>query len=104
MHNRILKYLSNKGVELHPSADNRKKFTLRDDSDGKGPYIETWNVRGVDKPTVSQLPTVETAESWAKGVRNADKISEAAFDAATLDELKVLLKPCIEKLNMFEEK
>ena len=30
----------------------RSNFNLRDD--GSGPYIETWNVSGVNKPTNSQ--------------------------------------------------
>ena len=94
--------MSNKGVELDPLADTRKKFLLVDD--GAGPYIAEWNVPGVAKPTPSQLPTAETSEAWAKGVRNTDKISEAAVDAATLDELRVMVKSLLEKQNMLEEK
>ena len=35
--------------------------TLQDDSDGKGPYIASWSVSGLDKPTDSQLASYETA-------------------------------------------
>jgi len=35
--------------------------TLQDDSDGKGPYIASWSVDGLDKPTDSQLASYETA-------------------------------------------
>ena len=35
--------------------------TLQDDSDGKGPYIKSWSVSGLDKPTDDQLATYETA-------------------------------------------
>ena len=35
--------------------------SLQDDSDGKGPYIASWSVGGLDKPTDDQLATYETA-------------------------------------------
>jgi hypothetical protein len=35
--------------------------TLQDDSDGKGPYIKSWSVDGLDKPTDEQLASYETA-------------------------------------------
>ena len=34
---------------------------LQDDSDGKGPYIASWSVSGLDKPTDAQLANYETA-------------------------------------------
>ena len=47
--------------------------TLQDDSDGKGPYIASWSVSGLDKPTDSQLASYETAgntEETNNTVRN----------------------------------
>ena len=35
--------------------------SLQDDSDGKGPYIASWSVSGLDKPTDSQLASYEAA-------------------------------------------
>ena len=35
--------------------------TLQDDSDGNGPYIKTWSVDGLTKPTDAQLANYETA-------------------------------------------
>ena len=35
--------------------------TLQDDSDGKGPYIASWSVDGLDKPTDEQIASYETA-------------------------------------------
>ena len=52
----------------------RSNFNLRDD--GSGPYIETWNVSGVNKPTNSQLASYETAGNTAEtlsGVLNKRK-------------------------------
>jgi len=34
---------------------------LQDDSDGNGPYIKTWSVDGLTKPTDAQLANYETA-------------------------------------------
>ena len=34
---------------------------LQDDSDGKGPYIASWSVDGLDKPTNAILDNYETA-------------------------------------------
>ena len=39
---------------------------LQDDSDGKGPYIASWSVDGLDKPTDSQLASYETAGNTAE--------------------------------------
>ena len=35
--------------------------SLQDDSDGKGPYIASWSVDGLDKPTDAQLAAHDTA-------------------------------------------
>ena len=35
--------------------------TLQDDSDGKGPYIKSWTVDGLTKPTDEQVASYETA-------------------------------------------
>ena len=35
--------------------------SLQDDSDGNGPYIKTWSVDGLTKPTDAQLANYETA-------------------------------------------
>ena len=35
--------------------------SLQDDSDGKGPYIASWSVDGLDKPTDAQLAAHDAA-------------------------------------------
>ena len=35
--------------------------SLQDDSDGKGPYIASWSVDGLDKPTDDQLAVHDAA-------------------------------------------
>ena len=47
----------------------RENIELRDDSDGNGAYIKTWNVSGVSKPTDSQLNAL--ASNATKELNNA---------------------------------
>jgi len=50
--------------------------SLQDDSDGKGPYIKTWSVDGLTKPTDAQLANYETAgntEETNNTVKNTRK-------------------------------
>ena len=49
---------------------------LQDDSDGNGPYIKTWSVDGLTKPTDAQLANYETAgntEETNNTVKNTRK-------------------------------
>ena len=39
----------------------RKNIVLKNDSDGNGDYILTWNVSGLSKPTAEQLETYNSA-------------------------------------------
>ena len=49
---------------LYPDAVNGVDYKLRDDADGKGPYIHEWNLN-VPKPTAAQLKSAE-GEVWSK--------------------------------------
>ena len=48
---------NSKVAEFGPEGN----VSLQDDSDGKGPYIKSWSVDGLDKPTDEQLASYETA-------------------------------------------
>lgn len=41
--------------------DEQNNIIIQNDSDGKGTYIHTWSVAGLDKPTDSQLASYDTA-------------------------------------------
>tara|TARA_Y200000002_G_scaffold339618_1_gene309699 strand:- start:158 stop:487 length:330 start_codon:yes stop_codon:yes gene_type:complete len=43
------------------TVDFTTDVLLQDDSDGKGPYIKTWNVSGLAQPTDDQIASYETA-------------------------------------------
>jgi len=53
-------------VKLYCEANSKvanfgTNVTLQNDSDGKGDYIKSWSVDGLDKPTDSQLASYDTA-------------------------------------------
>ena len=53
--------------------------TLQDDSDGKGPYIASWNVDGLAKPTDDQLATYETAGNTEETNNTVRATRKAAY-------------------------
>ena len=53
--------------------------SLQDDSDGKGPYIKSWSVSGLDKPTDSQLATYETAGNTEETNNTVKSTRKAAY-------------------------
>ena len=64
-------------------------ISLQDNSDGKGAYIATWSVDGLDKPTDSQLATYETAGNTEESNNNVRATRKAAYGniADQLDEI-----------------
>ena len=40
--------------------EEKNNIILQNDSDGKGDYIASWNVSGLDKPTDSQLDSYDS--------------------------------------------
>jgi hypothetical protein len=55
---KVKQYCANNGVA---EVDFMTDVLLQDDSNGQGPYIKTWNVSGVAKPTDEQLNAVDSA-------------------------------------------
>ena len=55
---KVKQYCANNGVA---SVDFTVDVLLQDDSDGKGPYIKSWNVSGLAQPTDDQLNAVDSA-------------------------------------------
>ena len=52
---------------------------LQDDSDGKGPYIASWSVSGLDKPTDAQLANYETAGNTEETNNTVRATRKAAY-------------------------
>ena len=53
--------------------------SLQDDSDGIGPYISSWSVDGLDKPTDDQLATYETAGNTQETNNTVRSTRKAAY-------------------------
>ena len=53
--------------------------SLQDDSDGKGPYIKSWSVSGLDKPTDDQLATYETVGNTEEKNNTVRATRKAAY-------------------------
>jgi hypothetical protein len=53
--------------------------SLQDDSDGKGPYIKSWSVDGLDKPTDEQLASYETAGNTEETNNQVRATRKAAY-------------------------
>ena len=57
LHTKVRKYLEANSKTWDAEQNN---FGLRNDSDGNGDYIDTWNVSGLAKPTDDQIASYET--------------------------------------------
>ena len=63
--------------------------SLQDDSDGKGPYIASWSVDGLTKPTDSQLASYEKAGNTEEKNNTVRATRKAAYGdiGEQLDEI-----------------
>ena len=53
--------------------------SLQDDSDGKGPYISSWSVDGLTKPTDAQLAAHDTAGDTEETNNTVRSTRKAAY-------------------------
>jgi len=62
-----------------PNFDRGGNISLQNDADGKGSYIKTWSVDGLDKPTDSQLASYETAGNTEETNNTVRSTRKAAY-------------------------
>lgn len=68
---------------LFPNADPLIDFELRDNSDGKGPYIARWDTAKLGtQPTAAQLQEVASAAALTQAKTKQITLLEAAYTAA----------------------
>ena len=53
--------------------------SLQDDSEGKGPYIKSWTVDGLEKPTDEQVASYETAGNTEESNNTVRATRKAAY-------------------------
>ena len=73
------------------TVDFTKDVLLQNDSDGKGDYIEEWNVSGLDKPTDEQLAAQETTGNTEEA-NNAVRATRRAAYGDIGDQLDEMYK------------
>ena len=73
---KVKQYCANNGVA---EVDFMTDVLLQDDSNGQGPYIKTWNVSGVAKPTDEQLNAVDSAANLSERQNAARSARRTAY-------------------------
>ena len=88
-------------VKLYCTANSKTadfgsggNVSLQDDSDGKGPYIKSWSVSGLDKPTDSQIASYETAGNTEEASNTVKSKRKTAYGDIG-DELDMLYKDIV---------
>jgi len=73
-------------VKLYCTANSKTadfgpggNVALQDDSDGNGPYIKTWSVDGLDKPTDAILANYDTAGNTEETNNTVKSTRKAAY-------------------------
>ena len=66
---------NSKTADFGPSGN----VSLQDDSDGKGPYIASWTVDGLEKPTDEQVASYETAGNTEESNNTVRATRKAAY-------------------------
>ena len=76
---------NSKTADFGPSGN----VSLQDDSDGKGPYIASWTVDGLTKPTDEQVASYETAGNTEESNNTVRATRKAAYGdiGEQLDEI-----------------
>ena len=73
---KIKKYLEANSKTWNAEQNN---IEVRNESNGNGDYIHTWNVSGLDKPTDSQLDSYETAGNIAETNASIDATRRSQY-------------------------
>lgn len=60
-------------------ADFSNNVILQDDSDGNGPYVKSWSVDGLAKPTDEQIASYETAGNTEESNNQVRATRKAAY-------------------------
>ena len=66
---------NSKTADFNPGGN----VSLQDDSDGNGPYIKSWSVDGLTKPTDAQLAAHDTAGDTEESNNTVRSTRKAAY-------------------------
>jgi len=79
--NRVRKYIGDHGQS---NAVYMVDFGLRDDSDGKGSYIDLWTYTNIAKPTIAQCPSDEVSDAW--GINDDSQLMTNTYYSASTNK------------------
>lgn len=75
-------------MQLYPNAVPNVDFIVQDDSNGNGPYITQWNVKGADGNDVPQPTEEELQAAWdAYALSAAQAAKKAEVSAAVVAKI-----------------
>jgi hypothetical protein len=77
-------------------------ISLQDDSDGNGPYIKTWSVDGLDKPTDAQIASYESAGDTAETNARIDATRRSQYGSWE-SQLEMLYKDQKDGTSTFKD-
>ena len=79
--------------------------SLQDDSDGKGPYIASWTVDGLTKPTDEQIASYETAGNTEESNNQVRATRKAAYGdiGDQLDEIYKDIDACKVRIKAIKD-
>ena len=77
-------------------------IVLQDDSDGNGPYIKTWSVDGLDKPTDAQIASYESAGDTAETNAGIDATRRSQYGSWE-SQLEMLYKDQKDGTSTFKD-
>lgn len=80
-------------TKLHPGASSLHDFSVRDDNDGRGPYIDHWNLPA-PLPTQAELEAAYAKYQAEREATEYQRLRKAAYDAEMPlgDQLDAILK------------
>ena len=89
---------NSKVADFNPGGN----IALQDDSDGNGPYIATWSVDGLDKPTDAQLASYESAGDTAETNASIDATRRSQYGTWE-SQLEMLYKDQKDGTSTFKD-
>tara|TARA_R100000734_G_C3237742_1_gene43462 strand:+ start:87 stop:431 length:345 start_codon:yes stop_codon:yes gene_type:complete len=99
LYTKVKLYLEANSKTWEAEEDN---ITLQNDSDGKGDYIATWSVDGLDKPSDSQLSSYDSAGDTVEANAKIDASRRSQYgDWST--QLEMLYKDQKDGTSTFKD-
>ncbi len=98
----------NTKVKLYLEANSKtwdeeqNNIILQNDSDGKGDYIASWNVSGLDKPTDTQLASYESAGDTVETNAVIDSTRRSQY-GSWQSQMEMIYKDQINGTTTFKE-